>query len=362
MKLEEFILKYDKELNLRNFDHVLTEATRCLNAPQRLKLFNLFLTLDLDITTIPAKYFQGCKNLGDMKIPNSVTYIGDMAFRYCKSLTSVKIPDSVTSIGAEAFYYCSSLTSVEIGGSVTSIGNWAFGHCDSLKSVVIPNSVTSINGSAFRWCDSLTSVVIGDSVTFIGSEAFYGCYKLVEVINKSSHITLEKGSTYNGYVGYYALSVSNCDNTYVSNYTNDNGYIIYTDGAEKVLVGYTGTETALTLPSYVTKINRYAFMSCDRLTSVVIGDSVTSIGDHAFDKCDSLTSVEIPDSVIEIGNGTFQGCNLTSVKIPSSVTSIGKKAFFCRQYLTVHCEAESKPSGWSDNWISNGCKIIWGAS
>ena len=77
----------------------------------------------------------------------------------------------------------------------------------------IPNTVTSINGSAFRCCDSLTSVEIGASVTSIGAEAFYGCYKLVEVINKSSHITVEKGSTYNGYVGYYALSVSNRDNT-----------------------------------------------------------------------------------------------------------------------------------------------------
>ena len=64
-------------------------------------------------------------------------------------------------------------------------------------------------------------------------------------ILKNINITVEKGSSSNGYVGYYALSVSNCDSTYVSKLTNDNGYIVYTDGAKKSLVGYVGAETDL---------------------------------------------------------------------------------------------------------------------
>ena len=333
------------------------------------------LVIPESITEIKAYAFSGCSSLTSVVIPDSVTSIGEQAFRYCYSLTSVEIPNSVTSIGEAAFLSCDSLTSVVIGESVTSIGDYAFSGCSNLTSVEIPDSVTSIGEEAFYGCGSLTSVEIPDSVTSIGRSAFYGCgsltsveipdsvtsigrsafddcYKLVEVINKSSHITVEKGSNENGLIGYYALSVSNRDESYVSKLSNDNGYIIYTDGAEKILVGYIGAETDLVLPDYITQIYQYAFYnsdsltsvvigesvtsigacafsSCDSLTSVVIPDSVTSIGAYAFYNCDSLTSVEIPDSVTSIGNSAFSNCaNLTSVEIPDSVTSIGNSAFY----------------------------------
>ena len=56
----------------------------------------------------------------------------------------------------------------------------------------------------------------------------------MEVINKSTHITVEKGSSSNGYVGYYALAVYNSGDTFTSKLSNNNGYIVYTDGEEKI--------------------------------------------------------------------------------------------------------------------------------
>ena len=235
---------------------------------------------------------------------------------YGKTLSKIVIPNSVTSIDSSAFRNSSSLTSVEIPDSVTSIGEGAFNGCYSLTSVVIPDSVTSIGDGAFYYCISLTSVVIGDNVTSIGKSAFYDCDKLVEVINKSAHITIEKGSFSNGYVGYYALVVYNSDSGITeSQLINDNGYIVYTEGNEKILVGYSGEGTFLVLPTYITKINSYAFYYCTSLTSVTIGNNVTSIGDYAFEYCSSLTSVVIGDSVTDIGKEAFYECrSLTSIK------------------------------------------------
>ena len=184
------------------------------------------IVCESDITTINGA-FENCSNLKTIKLPDSVTSIGEHAFSDCTSLKSVTIPDSVISIGDWAFLGCTKLTSVTIPDGVTSIGEHAFGRCDSLTRVTIGNSVTSIGGSAFSDCYSLTSVTIGNSVTSIGNFAFSRCTKL----------------------------------------------------------------TSVTIGNGVTSIGYDAFRLCTSLISVTIPNSVTSIGERAFGDCYSLTSV-----------------------------------------------------------------------
>ena len=149
-----------------------------------------------------AKHLYSDENIEikDLRIPNSVTSIGNYAFYYCSGLTSVAIPNSVTSIGHCAFYYCSGLTSVTIGNSVTAIGAYAFRDCTGLTSITIPNSVTSIGSYAFDYCTGLTSVIIPNSVTSIGSNAFYRCRGLTSV-------TIGSGVTSIGSQAFYGVDI-----------------------------------------------------------------------------------------------------------------------------------------------------------
>ena len=268
------------------------------------------------------------KLITELNIPDSVTSIGNYAFIRCTGLTSITIPNSVTSIGDGAFNGCIGLTSITIPNSVTSIGNYAFAYCTGLTSVTIPDSVTSIGGSAFSGCTGLTSVTIPNSVTTIGNYAFSSCDSLIEVYNKSS-LYIFAGSSNYGNVGYYAKNVYKQEGGSKLS-TDENGYIIYTNGEEKLLVKYAGKDTELTLPNEITAIHNNAFSGCTGLTSVTIPDSVRSIGYSAFNGCIGLTYITIPNGVTSIGNYAFYGCyslievyNKSSLNIEAGGSSYG---------------------------------------
>ena len=272
------------------------------------------------VTSIGARAFYGCSALtGALKIPDSVTSIGDeafagwmegpnftslelgsgltsigdAAFKNCASLTGeLKIPEGVTSIGEYAFYLCSGLTSVEFPEGMTSIGSYAFYRCSGLTSVEFPEGMTSIGERAFYGCSGLTSVEMR-GVASIGVCAFEGCSGLTGELKLPSSVTSIGGAAFR-----------DCS-------------------------GLTGE---LKIPSGVTTIGAYAFSGCSGLTGELkIPSSVTSIGDETFKNCSGLTGeLNIPSSVTNIGNSAFEGCGefTGELKIPEGVTSIGERAFF----------------------------------
>ena len=205
---------------------------------------------------------------------------------------------------------------VIVCGVLTGLNKGAFYGCSSLTSVTIVNSLTSSGDSAFAGCTGLTSVTIPDSVTSIGDLAFYNCYGLIEVYNKST-LSITTGSSSYGYIAYYAKNVYT--NEGGSKLTMDeNGYVIYTDGDEKILVACHGTETELVLPSYITGIHQYAFYGRTGLTSATIGNSVTSISDYAFYGCTGLTSITFNGTIAQwnaISKGSYWNHNVPTMQV-----------------------------------------------
>ena len=306
------------------------------------------LKFDAVVRVIPYKAFYDNDQLRYIKMPNSVTEIGDQAFRYCSNLTSVTIPNSVTEISWGAFSDCSSLTSVTIPNSVTKIESYAFDDCNSLTSVhisdlsawckinfepvsanplfynlylngnlvteltipsditeiknyafcscrsltsiTIPNSVTSIGDYAFAYCSSLTSVTIGDGVTKIGDYAFYGCTG--ELIINSKTLVEKHSSRYD------------CPTNSYSGWLYGNKF------------------TKLTIGDNITTIGRYAFYDCSSLASITIPNSVTKIESYAFDDCSSLTSVYCKPTTPPSGGAYMFYSNASGRKIYVPAASV----------------------------------------
>lgn len=164
------------------------------------------------LITIGDHAFDGCTNLANTVIPNSVTKIGVNAFADCP-LNSVDIPDSVTEIGADAFK--NGTTNVNYNGSASG-SPWGaqyvnadtddnsglmFGNFDaktytcavvgciptSIKTIAIPSTVdyekntytvVRIEAEAFRNCTNITYITIPATITSLGGKIFDGCYTL----------------------------------------------------------------------------------------------------------------------------------------------------------------------------------------
>lgn len=90
----------------------------------------------LPVTSIGISAFDArvmTLNLTSIKIPGTVTNIGDSAFYSSGAITSMTIPQNVTSIGPRAFFKCLAMTSMTFEGNAPSVGsNWIFNHNLSL--------------------------------------------------------------------------------------------------------------------------------------------------------------------------------------------------------------------------------------
>ena len=343
-----------------------------------------------NITHIGVRAFSDCNKLTNFVIPNSVKEIEDYAFSGCRNLTNIIIPENVTKIKKYAFSGCTELVSLKIGENIESIDNTAFTSCDKLEYVTIPTTFASViptenlkvilfNGgttlfytfrsckklhtaifsdsvqrivSGFRDCFELTTVTLGRNINEISTNAFNNCPQLIEVCNLSN-LSIFKGSTSNGSVGYYAKQIitQKSDSALIEK----DDFLFYDKNSTSFLLRYDGTNSKLLLPiksplGNKYEIYRYAFDELNDITSVTILEGVTAIGDSAFYNCTNLKSVSIPKSIVTIGKyafrytalenitipegvkeiflGAFMGCTkLTAIQIPSSLVLISDKCF-----------------------------------
>ena len=240
-----------------------------------------------NIKEINSSAFEGCTNLTNIEIPDSVEAIGYDAFKDCTNLTKIEIPNSVKSIGKYAFYGCTYLASIEILDGLETIGDYAFNGCANLTNIEMPDSVKTIGDYAFNECKGLNSLNIPKNLKQMGKWSFSGFSNLTNVKLPNCLTSIED------------FAFENCINL-----------------------------TKIEIPYGVETIKDFAFNGCINLTNIEIPDSVKTIGDFVFDDCKKLISLNIPKNVTQMGKWSFSGfSDLTSVRLPNCVTSIEFFAF-----------------------------------
>ena len=130
------------------------------------------------VTELGEYSFNG-SDITSVRIPNTITTIGQYAFQLCKKLSTITFPSSVYNIGEGVCAY-SGLMWVYFEGSLSTIPSHAFREC-AIAEITLPKYVYTIGDYAFYDNVGLNNITIPSSLRTVGRNAFEYCYDVRDV-------------------------------------------------------------------------------------------------------------------------------------------------------------------------------------
>ncbi|HEM5095318.1 TPA: leucine-rich repeat protein [Streptococcus suis] len=274
---------------------------------------SLYVEFKDGVTKIPARLFDGAKQVIRVDLPEGLKEIGESAFYGTsimkdESKESAPKPPANENSNAEkeqdnAPFDAVSMTRLELPDSLEKIGNHAFGKIHTLTSVNIPKNLIEAD-QAFAGSRNLTH--LRNNVEGV---------RIPDGMLESTGIAtfiVPEGITE---IGKYALR---------DNKTTDNSSPFWSSSSEPVK--WAGL-TNVILPSTLTKIDSRTFESTS-IQFIDIPNGVSEIGDGAFRFNTELETVKLPKELKKLGGYLFEGNEkMTLLVLPDKVESIDVNAF-----------------------------------
>lgn len=307
-----------------------------------------------------ARAFFKNESLVTVKLPESMTEVGEDIFADCKTLRGVKLPEGVSRINKEAFWGCSILEKINFPAKLTSVDDNAFVYCGLLELDNLPSSLLYVGQSAFcyvplkalkldrkveigagafsytpiteiemttpcdsiregtfRGCPNLTKITIGEGLKYIGYNAFSN--SPVKEANLPSTLrdissNAFRGSSYcpfindiqpENHIRYIGKVAYLCVDKNQEEYTIKDGTVTL---ADNLFENWLGNATTFHIPASVEQIGNRAF-AYTQIKALPEMPGLKRIGGEAFYGCKNLKKLTIPETVEYIGGGAFYGCS-----------------------------------------------------
>ena len=113
------------------------------------------VNLPESLVMIDDEAFARCKKLKSISVPKNVELMGESVFYACGSLESAELLGTAD-VKRGTFYNCSALSFVKLPSSISSVGDSAFLNCAELTDLSLSDSVSFISENAFDGCSNLT--------------------------------------------------------------------------------------------------------------------------------------------------------------------------------------------------------------
>lgn len=300
------------------------------------------------------------ESLVTVKLPESITEVGEDIFGDCKTLRGVKLPEGVSRINKEAFYGCSILETINFPAKLTSVGDNAFSLCSKMELDNLPSSLLHVGQSAFCYvplkalkldrkveigagafsntpiteiematpcdsilgetfsnCPNLTKITIGEGLKYIGYNAFSNSpIKEANLPSTLRDISSNafRGSSYcpfindiqpENHIRYIGKVAYLCVDKNQEEYTIKDGTVTL---ADNLFENWLGNATTFHIPASVEQIGNRAF-AYTQIKALPEMLGLKRIGGAAFYGCKNLKKLTIPETVEYIGGGAFYGCS-----------------------------------------------------
>jgi len=231
--------------------------------------------------------------------------VASFAFATNNGFSFITVPSGAAVIEENAFLGCTSLVSVTLLGDEKTIGQFAFSSCYKLVEVINKTPL---------------SIAVGDGIMQNGGIAEYAIAvhsgeSMIEKADGFLFLTVDDRSLLVDYAG-----VGEC-------VTLPKDYLGAPYALSEYALAYEKGITSLTIPEGIEDIEDAKLLRSS-LNEVKLPSDITRIGGIMFRGC-ALRSVVIPDSVRIIEGGAFMECeSLVSVTLGQGVLEIGENAFF----------------------------------
>ena len=236
---------------------------------------------------------------GSLTIPETVTAIGEGAFTNLEGLKTIIIPSTVKRIEKNAFRNNTTLENVIIqekeGEGLEYIGEGAFYGCSNLKTINLPDTITTIESECFRECIQLSNIKLPANLTVLTTRSFAGCsnLKTIELPQNlkrldgsclmSTSLSKIKLPPNLSSIASAALAIPTLQeiDTSESNYFEYKNGVLYTKDF-KTLITAVSNVTNITIENKVETIRGYAFICCNKLSTIHLTENVQNIEEGVF--------------------------------------------------------------------------------
>lgn len=249
------------------------------------------------------------------------------------SLVTVKLPESMTELGENIFDDCKALRGVKLPEGVAHIEGAAFQGCNILEKLNFPAKLTSVGDNAFRSCLSLELDNLPNSLLYVGREAF--CDVPLKALKLDRKVEIGAGAFSNTPITEIEMATP-CDSILGGTFSDCPNLTKITIGEGLKYIGYSAFANSpvkeANLPSTLRDISSYAFLGyssyCPFINDIQPENHIRYIGKVAYQCVDrDLEEYTIKDGTVTLADELFESSQGNAFHIPASVEQIGNRAF-----------------------------------
>ncbi len=286
------------------------------------------VTLGPDVEEIGLYAFQNCTNLKEFNFDDAIGVLDAGAFKGC---TSLKVADfsetTLATIGYETFAGCTSLEEIKIPETLSDIGDFAFADT-KFKTIDFGKNIAAVGANSFVGNTSLETINVVDN-----NKEYSSVDGVLYNKKGTSLVTFPAGKT-----GEYQLPQGVEEiRAYAFKYAKISAVKLSEEPALRY-IGVNAFENSqikeIEISANVEKISSNAFKNAEKLSKVTFNEGLTYIAASAFEGCKALKEIALPDSLHDIANSAFKNAGLKSVNLGDGVAKIDSEAFAGNKKLT----------------------------